>query len=574
MKTLSKLLFLVLLALPSFALAQGVNMGGTSGQFQGGGLSRAAADTIYLRLDATNDPLTGALSSSNGTYSATGAAVALVLESAFTPTAGADVPVIIQSTGDFGAADSILSVRDNTSTVQFSVRGNGDTYLGGTSLPATLYFDGGNGGLTYTNVVGARNIFFLNTSYSNAGTNMVVYSGANAAGEYGVVAGSNATTTAQTSFAVCNNCLNTSPTMVFEVLGTGDTSITGDFTVTGGQILNAGTAAGINLSIASGANLAGEYGVVVGSNDTATGQTNFAVANDIDGTPVYVLEVDGLGNTGIGIAFSALSRLTVGGTHTVTGAGVGINVAPTIDATNAAVGINVTASLDAGDTLNEHMIFVGGTAVADAGETHPQLNGLSISTITKSGTGTFTEASGIRVVEPTAGASNYAILVTGSVVYTGAGSLYSKNAGAGVNLGIASFADALGEYGAVVGTNATTTAQQNFAVANDIDGTPVYVFTVFGTGKITQPTCDKTGVPGAGTCDTPTGRAAVAAAAGSVLITNALVSTTSIVNVTLQTNDAACHYVDSVVLGAGSFTVNVGPTICTGNTNFGFTVVN
>ena len=410
MKTLSKLLLLALLALPSFALAQGVNMGGTSGQFQGGGLSRAAADPIYLRLDATNDPLTGALSSSNGTYSATGAAVALVLESAFTPTAGADVPVIIQSTGDFGAADSILSVRDNTSTVQLSVRGNGDTYLGGTSLPATLYFDGGNGGLTYTNVVGARNIFFLNTSYSNAGTNMVVYSGANAAGEYGVVAGSNATTTAQTSFAVCNNCLNTSPTMVFEVLGTGAVQMDGDLTVDGGNILNALTAAGINLAVASGANAAGEYGVVVGTNDTATAQTNFAVANDIDGTPVYVLEVLGTGRVGIGGAAGALGVITIVGTYTgaaasdaaiVVGGIAGLTLEPTSEA--YAINIGQTVNLDPGDASNTYGISVDPTTVADSGETIPSAFGINVEDMLKSGTGTITNSIGIRVVESAVG---------------------------------------------------------------------------------------------------------------------------------------------------------------------------
>jgi hypothetical protein len=84
---------------------------------------------------------------------------------------------------------------------------------------------------------------------------------------------------------------------------------------------------------------------------------------------------------------------------------------------------------------------------------------------------------------------------------------------------------------------------------------------------------NSTGAPGNATINRPSGRSTIAAAASTCVITNSLVSATSIVFATLQTADATATSIKTVIPTAGSFTITVNAG-ATGNTNFGWFVFN
>lgn len=83
---------------------------------------------------------------------------------------------------------------------------------------------------------------------------------------------------------------------------------------------------------------------------------------------------------------------------------------------------------------------------------------------------------------------------------------------------------------------------------------------------------DSSATPGAATINKTTGRAAIAAAASSVVITNDKVTANSIILVQLETADATLTRV-IVTPGAGSFTVT-GNAAATATTKFSFVVIN
>ncbi len=95
---------------------------------------------------------------------------------------------------------------------------------------------------------------------------------------------------------------------------------------------------------------------------------------------------------------------------------------------------------------------------------------------------------------------------------------------------------------------------------------------VFGNLRATS-FLDVSGTPGNATANTVRGRAAIAGAASTCVITNSLVTAASTVLVTKETNDATATSFLSVVPGAGSFTVtaNAGAT---GTTKFSWVVIN
>lgn len=92
-------------------------------------------------------------------------------------------------------------------------------------------------------------------------------------------------------------------------------------------------------------------------------------------------------------------------------------------------------------------------------------------------------------------------------------------------------------------------------------------------GKLRTQTTDSSGTPGAATINKPTGKVAVAAAAASVVVTNNMVTAASLVFHDVQTTDATCTFVKSVIPGAGSFTVTMNAN-CTGATTVGWKVEN
>lgn len=89
-------------------------------------------------------------------------------------------------------------------------------------------------------------------------------------------------------------------------------------------------------------------------------------------------------------------------------------------------------------------------------------------------------------------------------------------------------------------------------------------FTPFG--KITGGISDSTGSPGAATQNTRRGRVAIAAAAASVVVTNSLVTSSSVITATLQTVDGTLTQLLTVVPGSGSFTIT-GNAAATAATN-------
>lgn len=92
-------------------------------------------------------------------------------------------------------------------------------------------------------------------------------------------------------------------------------------------------------------------------------------------------------------------------------------------------------------------------------------------------------------------------------------------------------------------------------------------------GKLTLQASDSSASPGAATIDKPAGISAVAAGASTVVITNATVTTSSIITTNIQFVDAVCKSVVAAIPSAGSFAVTmVG--VCTSNTKFGWTVTN
>jgi hypothetical protein len=150
--------------------------------------------------------------------------------------------------------------------------------------------------------------------------------------------------------------------------------------------------------------------------------------------------------------------------------------------------------------------------------------------------------------------------------------------------------------------NATTSNNASFG-ANDTgptisrnvaDANPTLVVTnSLGTGDLTRwvnatttvarftnegklrmdATNTTTGTTGAQTINKPTGTVNVAAAGTSVVVTNSLVSTTSIVYCVVRTNDANATAIKSVVPASGSFTITL-TTAPAAEVSIGFVVFN
>jgi hypothetical protein len=81
-----------------------------------------------------------------------------------------------------------------------------------------------------------------------------------------------------------------------------------------------------------------------------------------------------------------------------------------------------------------------------------------------------------------------------------------------------------------------------------------------------------TGTTGAQTINRPSGTVNFAAGATSLLVTNSLCTTASIVFAVVRTNDTTA-YIKNVVPGAGSFTINLGAA-ATAETSVGFFIIN
>lgn len=84
---------------------------------------------------------------------------------------------------------------------------------------------------------------------------------------------------------------------------------------------------------------------------------------------------------------------------------------------------------------------------------------------------------------------------------------------------------------------------------------------------------DASGTPGAATINQPIGQVSVSDTASSVVVTNSLVTTASVVLPVLQFVDATCTQILSCVPAAGSFTITMNAA-CTADTKVGFVLNN
>lgn len=84
---------------------------------------------------------------------------------------------------------------------------------------------------------------------------------------------------------------------------------------------------------------------------------------------------------------------------------------------------------------------------------------------------------------------------------------------------------------------------------------------------------DSSGTPGNVTNNSPSGRAAFAAAGTSVVVTSSIVTATSKIMAMLISADATLTFIKNIVPAAGSFTVN-GNAAATAAATFMFVVFN
>ncbi len=92
-------------------------------------------------------------------------------------------------------------------------------------------------------------------------------------------------------------------------------------------------------------------------------------------------------------------------------------------------------------------------------------------------------------------------------------------------------------------------------------------------GSLAQGYTNNSGTPGNTTINTPSGRAAIAAAASACTVTSSACLATSKVFVTLESADTTLLYIKQVTVAGGSFTVT-GVASATGNCTFSFIIVN
>jgi len=120
---------------------------------------------------------------------------------------------------------------------------------------------------------------------------------------------------------------------------------------------------------------------------------------------------------------------------------------------------------------------------------------------------------------------------------------------------------------------ANTTAAVGTFIVEDGAATPVTIYRIDNDGKVTYRATNTTaGTTGAQTINRPSGTVNFGIGAGSLVVTNSLCTTSSIVFATVRTNDATA-YIKNVVPAAGSFTINLGAN-ATAETSVGFFIIN
>jgi hypothetical protein len=143
----------------------------------------------------------------------------------------------------------------------------------------------------------------------------------------------------------------------------------------------------------------------------------------------------------------------------------------------------------------------------------------------------------------------------------------------------------LGSNTTVIGNSSTTRAKIWGSLENQSSGTttgtslliqnttPVELLKVLDNGKTSFATTNTAaGTTGAQTINKASGTVNFAAAATSLVVTNSLCTTSSIVFAVIRNNDATA-WIENVVPAAGSFTINLGAA-ATAETSVGFFIIN
>jgi hypothetical protein len=184
----------------------------------------------------------------------------------------------------------------------------------------------------------------------------------------------------------------------------------------------------------------------------------------------------------------------------------------------------------------------------------------------------------------TAGATNNLLFITGGTATTNVRATIDGNGvfsitpgalGTSVATSALSISQTWNTTGAptAIKLNITNTASGAASLLLDLQASAVSQFSVSKAGKIAlSATNTAAGTTGAQTINKPSGTVNFAAAATSLVVTNSLVTTASIVMCVVRTADSTAT-IKNVVPGAGSFTINLGAA-ATAETSVGFVVYN
>lgn len=292
---------------------------------------------------------------------------------------------------------------------------------------------------------------------------------------------------------------------------------------------------------------AGASGVVT---ITGTGSTNTGVSLRSIGNSPAAIDASG----------SGAAQLRTGGTARVTTNGANVTIQPSTSTTASTVRFTYTAAADTSLTAGTEAVAMHmnmGVTRQHASNTAITLQrdcrftGSTHSFV--SATGTITNAAAFTVDGGCIAGTNAAI--------TNSSTIYS----AGVAVG----SGTTNSYG--LNITANTGATNNYAMR--LAGSAGELLSIRTDGKSSYlATNTAGGTTGAQTINKPSGTVNFAAAATSLVVTNSLCTTSSIVFAVVRTNDTTAT-IKNVVPGSGSFTINLGAA-ATAETSVGFFIIN
>lgn len=221
--------------------------------------------------------------------------------------------------------------------------------------------------------------------------------------------------------------------------------------------------------------------------------------------------------------------------------------------------VNNTIGNEAGGTVAITNTNFRGIAIDGAGNFYARNSGAGSTAFIDTNSGAFSSGFIFTL-------SGYQISALGGGFFGNSVSSATNYEGFGIN-----FSSNVGKVGTVVGSGGGTTRDWDLirgAVSHaTIGSTGVSVNTNLSLTKTITPA----GTTGAQSINTQTGTVNFAAGATSLVVTNSLVTTSSIILPVLRTNDASA-LIDSIVPASGSFTIYLS-SAATAETSVGFVVL-